>query len=401
MLQGVCSPFFAALSDALVAEGHQAGHVCFNAGDWLYRMPRPARHYRGKAEGLAEWLPAVFDEQALTDLVVFGDQRPVHRPAIALARERGIRVHVFEEGYFRPFWVTLERGGVNAHTALPKDPDWYRRTAARLPDRPAPTKFRSPFIKRAFHDVVYHMAGLANPVAYPGYRNHAPVIAPVEYTGYIGRFARLPFWRRHDAHRITELLESAQPYYVLPLQLNGDAQIREHSRFENMLAVISWVVRSFSHHAPGDTTLVIKNHPLDMGLTHYRRFIARTAAECGVAGRVMYLESGDLNALLQGAAGTVTVNSTVGAVSLEHGCPTLALADPIYNLPGMTWQGPLDAFWTEAERPDVELVRAFRKVVVHGTQINGGFYCRDGIALCVRNALPVLTADQSPLEQLF
>ena len=31
---------------------------------------------------------------------------------------RGLRIHVFEEGYMRPYWVTYERGGTNGHSRL-------------------------------------------------------------------------------------------------------------------------------------------------------------------------------------------------------------------------------------------------------------------------------------------
>jgi capsular polysaccharide export protein len=54
------------------------------------------------------------------------------------------------------------------------------------------------------------------------------------------------------------------PYYLLPLQLNSDAQIRDHCRFDDMNGVMEFVLESFATHAAGDARLVIKNHPLDM-----------------------------------------------------------------------------------------------------------------------------------------
>ena len=36
-----------------------------------------------------------------------------------LARRRSLRLHLFEEGYLRPDWITLEREGVNANSRLP------------------------------------------------------------------------------------------------------------------------------------------------------------------------------------------------------------------------------------------------------------------------------------------
>ncbi len=400
-LQGVCSPFFARLADRLSADGHQVAKVNFNGGDTAYWWPRPALGFRGGVEDLPEFLDAQYRRLGITDQVLFGDRRPVHRPAVERAERYGIRTHVFEEGYFRPHWVTLEREGVNGHSLLPRDPDWFREVGGRLPDAVAAVPFRSPFWIRAVHDIAYHAAGAANPLAFPGYRTHAPVDAPVEYAGYARRFAALPFHRPRDEARINALVRQAAPFFLLPLQLNSDAQIRDHSRFDGMGGVMAFAMESFARHAPADAKLLIKNHPLDMGLVDYPQTIRELTTRFGLAGRVEYLETGDLELILRHALGMVTVNSTVGAVALGFGCPTITLSDPIYNLPGLCFQGPLDAFWTARPPPDRELFRRFRNTVVHATQVNGGFYCRRGIALAVDNSRRFLEADRSPLEELL
>jgi capsular polysaccharide export protein len=223
----------------------------------------------------------------------------------------------------------------------------------------------------------------------------------VEYLGYARRFTLLRWWKPRDSKLIADLVASNKPYFVLPLQLSSDAQIRDHSRFANMEEVIEFVIESFARHAPSASRLVIKNHPLDMGLTGYERVIARLAKEFDVLGRIDYLESGDLDLLVRHAQGLVTVNSTVGGVSLGLDCPTTTLSDPIYNLPGLTFQAGLDDFWQQGEPPNRELFRRFRNTVVYATQINGGFYCGKGIALAVKNSAALLEAEISPLEALM
>ncbi|CAM3378777.1 capsule biosynthesis protein [Halomonas lysinitropha] len=402
-LQGVCSPFYPQLGRRLAEQGHRVVKVHFNAGDSLYWHPDtgPVHAFRGRLEALPDFLDELYRRYAITDQVVFGDRRPVHRPAITGGRRAGVRNHVFEEGYFRPFWITLERDGVNGHSLLPRNPQWFLETARRLPEQPAPHRFSTSFRVRAAHDVLYHLAGLSNPLRFPHYRNHAPIIAPVEYAGYAKRFTQLRFWKPHDAQRIRTLIEGRRPYFMLPLQLNTDAQIRHHSSFTDMREVMECVIGSFAEHAPGDALLCIKNHPLDMGLDHHARLIRRLERYYNIEGRIVYLESGDLEALLHHAAGTVTVNSTVGLVSLEHGRPTLALSDPIYNLAGLTDQTSLDEFWRVPTPPDEALFRSFRDTVIYATQLNGGFYCRTGIELAVTNAARELGAERSRLERLL
>jgi capsular polysaccharide export protein len=400
-LQGVCSPFFARLADRLQVDGHQVFKIHFNAGDWVYWGGRPAWNYRGSLSELHLFLEDKYRTLGITDQILFGDCRPVHRPAVEQGKVCGVRTHVFEEGYFRPYWVTLEQEGVNGYSLLPRNPDWFREVGARVPEYGDGQSFQSSFSIRAAHDVIYHLAGMYNPVFFPRYRTHAPVNAAVEYYGYARRLPLLRFHQPRDNAFIGALVRTSDPFFVLPLQLGGDAQIRDHSRFGDMTQAIECILESFARHAPGEAHLVIKNHPLDTGLVQYLKIIRGFSDRFGLTGRVHYLETGDLETLLRHARGTVTVNSTVGALALGLGCPTIALSDPIYNLPGLTFQGHLDVFWREGMRPDAELFHRFRNTVIHTTQINGGFYSRQGIALAVENCRHVLVSERSPLEELL
>lgn len=400
-LQGVCSPFFARLADALEKCGHRVLKVNFNVGDSLYWPGRKAWNFRGPVAGLNAFLYEKYIEGGVTDQVLFGDCRPVHLAAVQAGRKQGVRTHVFEEGYFRPHWVTLEREGVNTNSLMPRDPEWFLDAAARLPEVRKPAGFVAPFSVRALHDVLYHCASALNPLLYPGYRTHAPVSAALQYLGYVRRLPMLSLYhKRRDQRLLESLPECSAPFFFLPLQLDGDSQIRFHSSFADMKEVMRHVMRSFALHAPAKSRLLIKNHPLDLGLAGHGRVARYLAEEFGVASRIDFIETGDLALILKHAAGTVTVNSTVGSVALGAGCPTVCLADPIYNLAGLTFQGGLDAFWMSGERPDARLFAAFRRTVIHAAQINGGFYCAKGIALAVANAVPRLLAEMSPMDVL-
>lgn len=400
-LQGVCSPFFACLADRLAADGHKVLKINFNAGDYTYWGRRKSISFSGHLAGLSDFLDGIYRRHGITDQILFGDRRPVHRPAVEHAEALGIRTHVYEEGYFRPHWVTLEREGVNGHSLLPRDPAWFWEVGNRLINDETALPFSSPFSVRAMHDVAYHLAGIGNPLYFPHYRTHAGVSAPLEYLGYLRRFSLLRVWTPRDKALIEKLLGFGGGFYVLPLQLNSDAQIRDHSRFDDMTGVMEYVLESFARFSPGNSRLLIKNHPLDMGLVNYPRVLRGLCKRFGLDDRIDFVESGDLSALLDSARGVVTVNSTVGAQALLQNCPTIALSDPIYNLPGLTFQGSLDDFWTQAEPPDRELFRRYRNTVIHTTQVNGGFYSRSGIALAVRNSLRRLEAARSPLEELL
>ncbi len=400
-LQGVNTPFFAKLADKLKADGHHTYRVNFCAGDVMYWGRRDAWAFRRPLSQLKEFLREKVTQNEVTDVLLFGDRRPIHRPAIELAKELNVRIHVFEEGYLRPYWVTLERDGVNAASLLPRDPAWIRAAAKRIPAYSNGTPFVATLRTRALHDMAYHSFNFWNPLTFPRYRTHRPFISAIEYLGWGRRFSIMPWYERNDRKTIAGLLSSESPYYLLPLQLDSDTQIREHSAFDHMEEVINIVSNSFARYAPPGAHLVIKNHPLDTGFVNYRRIITKLENKLGIEGRICYLESGDLEPLIKRARGLVTVNSTVGLSSLALGCPTIALSDPLYNLDGLTFRGTLDEFWGAGTRPDTHLFNAFRNVLIHATQINGGFYSAQGIAMAVANSVRVLEAEHSPLELLL
>ncbi|MDD5275382.1 MAG: capsular biosynthesis protein [Methylovulum sp.] len=400
-LQGPCSPLFGQIADRLRDRGHAVHRINFNGGDATYWAPRKATCFRGKLETLPEFLEHIWAKHQITDQVLFGDCRPVHKEAARQGGSFGVRTHVMECGYFRPFWVTLELEGVNGHSLLPKEPDWFRDVGRRLPKNPPAHSFRSSFTKQAAYDVFYHLAGIGNPVFFPHYKTHVPVGIPMEYACYLRRFALHRLYKQQEAQMIGALLNANTPFYLFPLQLNSDAQIIHHSPFHNMPEVIDFVMRSFAKHAPANTQLVIKNHPLDIGLVNYRKLIAKLSQRFELTGRIVYIETGLINSLIKHAVGMVTVNSTSGCAALELDCPTIALSEPIYDLPGLTFQGELDDFWAAYAKPDKSLFRYFRKTVMYSTQINGSLYCEPGSLLAAENAVHVLEAEKTPLEKLL
>jgi len=400
-LQGVASPFFAQLADHLRMQGHAVHKVNFNAGDVAYWGRRPADLFRGRLEEWPAYLEDIYHRHGITDQLVFGDCRPLHVEAIALARRWDIRNHVCEEGYFRPFWFTMEREGVNMHSLLPRNPDWFREVGPRLKTVDTALPFTSPFSVRAAHDVAYHVAGALNPLVVPYYRTHATMNAVQEYYGYARRLPMLRVYAAGDTRKIKEVVKCRKPFFFLPLQLNSDAQIRTHSAFGNMVNVLRFVLASFAQHAPGDARLVIKNHPLDMWEVDYGKVLRELEVEFGLAGRIVYLETGALPPLLRHARGVITVNSTVGTLALTFKKPVIALGQALYNMDGLVYQGSLDQFWTDHPAPDAQLVESFRKVVIHVTQLNGGLHNAAGIKLAVPNAARVMTALYSPLEELL
>ncbi|MCY1245693.1 Capsule polysaccharide biosynthesis protein [compost metagenome] len=75
--------------------------------------------------------------------------------------------------------------------------------------------------------------------------------------------------------------------------------------------------------------------------------------------------------------GLVTVNSTTGLQALFHRVPVIVLGRCFYAKPGLTYQGPLDAFWNDPGAVDMSVYTRFRNYLVRVSQINSSFYADD------------------------
>ncbi|VWC84347.1 WcbO [Burkholderia lata] len=387
VLQGTASLFFYQLARALQDKGFAVHRVNFCGGDLLYGGTGAVLNYSGGVENLPQWYDDIVRREGITDVVMFGDCRDIHREMLAVSAEHGLRVHVFEEGYVRPHWITLENHGVNGRSLLPRDPAWYLQQRSVTPPARQWQATGYNLYERAFHDITYRFANTLCWPRFPKYRSHRPENGFLEYSGLAVRML-LQRKHRREAERVTrELLYGVQNYYLFPLQLNSDAQIVVHSAFDGIRAAISHVLESFARNAPRDALLVIKNHPLDTGLIEYRNFSLKIARAAGIEDRIRFIDAGHLPTLLEHARGVVVINSTVGLSALHHKRPLVALGSAIYNLSGLTWQGDLDDFWLGGGAPDMDLYHAFLDYVMHHTQINGDFYTRSGIAMAIAGAV--------------
>ncbi len=380
-------PLFRRLGQGLIEAGHTVHKVNFNGGDRLFwRLPNGI-DFRGSLEEWPSAFEALVREHGITDVTLFGDCRDHHRPSIEVCRKLGIPVHVFEEGYIRPDWVTLELGGVNGHSSLPRDPIWYRETAAALPPVPPHAQVPASFRRRATEGLLYNVADVLTRWHYPHWNNHRPWHPVVEGVGWFRKLRRRQEREIYSGQLLAHLEASGAPYFLFPLQLDSDAQIRLHSPFSGILPALHKIVKSFARHAPADTRLVVKEHPLDNGVRDWQQETADMAARFGVAERVDYLPWGDIVPVAQRARGMVTVNSTSGTLGLAMGVPVVALGHAVYDVPDITHQDGLDAFWTDPVAPDAETFAAFRRVLVERCLIPGGFFSEEAIAKVVRHAV--------------
>jgi capsular polysaccharide export protein len=349
--------------------------INFNGGDWLF-YPSGAMNFPGRLEDWPAYFEAALERLRIDVVLLFGDCRPIHRVAHEIAHRRHLRIGVFEEGYIRPDYVTLEQFGVNNHSSLPRLPGFYRSRPAYPMECPA--RVQNAYWFAALWAILYYLAAdLARP-AFAHYVHHRPLSwkQSLPWIRSIWRKVRYAVTEHAVIARLCGPLKES--HFLVPLQVPCDAQVISHSDFASIQHFIETVMASFAMHAPRETVLVFKHHPMDRGDHDYARWIKERSRRWGLQGRCIYIHDQHLPTLLQCARGVVVINSTVGLSALHHGTALKVCGSAIFDMPGLTFQGSLDEFWTQAReaRPDALLLQRFQGYLVHHTQINGSFYTR-------------------------
>ena len=387
-LQGLPSPFFSQIARKLSALGSRVTGINFCVGDTLFWRGPNTVNYRGHLSDWPHYIAHFLDENKITDIVLLGEQRSYHKYAIEAAKTRNIRVTVTDFGYLRPDWITLEADGMSGNSRFPKDPATILKLAAQMPKVDMEKRYTDNFSTMAVGDMLYHFGNLFFWWLFLHYRRPYKRDHPILHYPSIGR--RLLFAKaghKHAAQRLSELRTENARYFLFPLQLANDFQIVAYSPFDSLEEAIQLVIQSFAKNADVGTRLLVKIHPLDPGIKNWKKLIYRLATGSGIEKRIDYFDGGNLDDIIIGSLGMITVNSSAGIRALQLNSPVMTLGDAVYDVDGLTYQGQLDHYWTKAERPDTALVNAFVTAIAGTIQVRGVFYSEPGLTVAVNEAV--------------
>lgn len=375
LLQGPVGPFFYHLAQKLKKNNNQVFKLNFNGGDLLF-FPFGAQSYRGELKDFKEFIKQFYLANNIQKVFMFNDCRPLHKIAIEVAKTLKIPCFIFEEGYIRPNFITLEVEGVNANSTLPKDPRIFLDYQPKQEDKNYKEyNVIHSFGSMAWFSFLYWFAAFWCGFYFNNHLHHRSLSGLEMFPWFLSLF-RKQLYKFSEKEDIEFVLESKKQYFALILQVHNDTQIKNHFKPKRIENFIKNSIRSFAQYSKPQHFLVIKHHPMDRGYKNYKIFITRCARKFNVAQRVIYLHDIHLPSLLCNALGCIVINSTTGLSSILHKCPTKVCGSAFYNLEGLTFQEPLSKFWRGAKKFKInqQLFANFRKYLIDHNQINGSFY---------------------------
>ncbi|EAQ01958.1 capsular polysaccharide export protein KpsS [Pseudooceanicola batsensis HTCC2597] len=402
-LQGPHGPFFHRLGRMLRLAGAEVWRVGFNAGDrafWFHPDSYIPFHDRPGAWGRR--FAELVREKNVTDIVLYGDVRDIHAEAIRQAREMGLAVHVFEEGYIRPYWVTYEREGANGHSRLMEMTVGEMRKALEQSDLDTalPPARWGDTRQHVFYGALYHWFVMFLNRAYRHFEPHRSLSVTREFRLYLKRLLLMPAHGLERWFATLRIRHGGFPYHLALLQLEHDASFQAHSPFATMTDFLDLVIRGFAEGAPRHHHLVFKAHPLEDGRVPVRREIRRLARDAGVTDRVHFVRGGKLAQLLADARTAVTVNSTAAQQVLFRGIPLKTFGSAVYAKPEFVSTQPLPEFFATPARPDRKAYRDYRRYLLETSQVAGGFYSSRARRQLLRQVVDMMLAPEDPYDAL-
>jgi len=388
-LQGGGCRFFSRLARKLADLGVDTSkiHLCF--GDHLFWHGVKGTSYRGSLQDWKQYIAGYILKYGVTDIVLFSDSRPYHVVATEVAKGLNVNVFVFENGYIRPDWVTLEQGGVNGRSSFPSDPDEIHQLSEQT--RRWPRSYvkggKVKPLRLYFGDTIFHGLNFLTSFAYPNYTGFRNVSAIDESIGWVKKaFYRLGKVKR-SRKVLVRLLSEDTTFFFYPLQLEHDYQLKVDSPYKSINQASNEIIASFAKHAPSDAKLLVKNHPLDNNIIDREVETAKLARQHGVEDRVLFIEAGHNPTILDKTVGMVTINSTMGTSALFHEVPICVLGNAVYKIDDLAHKGGLASFWQAPQQPDKEFFQVFRHALIVHCQLRGNLTDRNPQAWIYEHAV--------------
>ena len=377
LLQGPVGPFFAKLRDFLVKKGSRVFKIHFNYGDVVfYQNQYHAYFYQGINEEWEDYIFKFYKQKNIQAVFLIGDKRNFHHTAIQVAKRLGIKVYVFEEGYIRPNYFTLEENGVNIDSPLAQiDPLNIKPVNLDFVEK----EYRS-FVTMCWYGIKYWFFSYIFNYKFKNYKHHKNLNL-LKVFCWIRGFFRFLLYELSEFHLRRKLYKDNRKYFLCILQVHDDFQITHNSTFANIEEFIEKVIYKFNNFIKEEFSqdiLIIKHHPMDIGEKNYANLIKQIAKKLKMnENQIIYIHNFKIENIFHKTKGAIMINSTLGLKMLKNNISVINLSKSFYHKHGLTFQGDLNEFFKNPIQPDKQIVNNYISHLIVKSQVNGTLYAKD------------------------
>ncbi len=373
-LMGPIGTFFSRLASFLEKNDIKTFKVNFPL--YEYGFKKSSRlSYTNDIYKFKGFLEEIIIKEKIKHIFMYGNVLIPHKMALDLCDElesKGyfVNSHIFELGYLRPNYVTLEDKGVNYDSGFLKNRNFYEKNEY-FDSFPVAIK-NGLRVRKIWKLITFfnHCFKNYKLVEFEHKLQPKPIYLWFQLKGFI-----LKFFYKVVEKKLKKKCFSKGPFFLVILQVATDSQILKGSKVKDNYDFIYTVIKEFSNSQIKNTKLVFKHHPRDRGYNNYSKFILEVSKKFNISHKVFYFHDFPLSKIFSSSfcKGTVLINSTVGYQALFHSIPTKSLGIAPYNFEGLTDQKNLVSFFRNPEKVDKLLFNKFYKYILENSQINGNF----------------------------
>ena len=236
---------------------------------------------------------------------------------IAVARKKNIKTLIFEDGFFRPDTIVLDRKGVNKNNSCPREKTFYENIT----------------INKGKYDTFMQKENI---------KGSGPLVdlfSGVKLSNVTGKLFNF-FRHPRKVLRVIPLavnliafLNAKRGFILLPLQVRSDSQIICHSPLKDMEGFVDIClasIESYNRKYKKNLSVVIKEHPKDPQMD-----LLRQTRKKHKHVKSYYLTKANTRKLIEKCMAIITINSTIGIEGLLYYKPVITLGQAFYNIDGL------------------------------------------------------------------
>ncbi|MBK17120.1 MAG: hypothetical protein CMK49_03785 [Prochlorococcus sp. SP3034] len=375
LLIGPIGTFFSRLSKFLKSKNINTYKILFPYKEYGFKKNQIIK-FNEEMNSFKLFLLKVIEEKKIRHIFMYGDVIIPHQIAIETCialRKKGYEIdtEIFELGYLRPNYVTLEKNGVNFKSNIPRDKKFYEKLekVKVIPKAKYNIGLR---VRKLWKGItfIHHAFTNYQITEYDHKLQPKPIYLYYQLLGFIRKYIYMI-----EEYKIKKNIGKRKNFFLVVLQVSKDSQIVEGSDFNNIENFIKYVIASFKKANIKDCQLVIKHHPRDRGYNNYKKLINTEIKNNQLKERIIYIHDLKIASLLRNkkCKGSIMINSSVGIQSLFHNVPVKVFGKAIYDIDGLTDKKNLEEFLQKPSPPNQELFKKYFNYILQTTQINGNF----------------------------
>lgn len=279
------------------------------------------------------YIESFFKKFKVDVVFIYNGTTVVEKIVSIIAKSLNVKLIFIEEGYFRPFTVSLDTQGITADNSVPRSREFYE--SVQLDDYLFQNFIKKPMqldhvkteyeslVRKLFNKGKYRIINRF--LSYIGFQIKSDHLINYKYTW----FKITNSFRKQKI----EPLKIPTKYIFVPLQVHSDSQVLLQSpnvsSMEQLIEIVTQAVATYNEKYNENYSVIFKEHPKDY--VEYRRRYGKKIFGC----KTVFVRNYSTQQLIINAAAVVTINSTVAIESLMFHKKVVSLGNAFYNIEGI------------------------------------------------------------------